>query len=466
MQLNRERKFILLASTLASFLTPFMSSATNLALPAIAQTFKLSTITLGWTVTAFLLMTAVFLVPMGKLADMIGRRRVFITGLSIFSAGSLASALAFSGWSLIAFRLIQGLGGAMIFSTSIALLTASFPPESRGQVLGINTAATYTGLSLGPVIGGFLVEQYGWRSIFYVTSGLGLVALFSVLKAYDKDRPFSAGQTARGLDQFDIRGTIIYGAGLVCFMLGFSRLPARYGFFLATAGLILLALFFLIENRTAHPVFETRLFRENRVFAFSNLAALINYSSTFAVGYLLSLYLQYIHNFSPRTAGLILISQPVFQALVSPLSGRASDRIDPRLLASSGMGLTAAALIALSFIRPETGLLWIVLVLVLLGIGFGLFSSPNTNAVMGSVGPKDYGLASATLATMRMVGQMFSLGLTMMIMSVIMGNVKITPDKFDLFMRSFRLTFNVFAALNFLGIFASLARGRRPDLTY
>jgi len=150
-------------------------------------------------------------------------------------------------------------------------------------------------------------------------------------------------------------------------MLGFSRLPTRYGFFLATAGLILLVIFFLIENRTTHPVFETRLFRENRVFAFSNLAALINYSSTFAVGYLLSLYLQYIHNFPPRTAGLILISQPVFQALVSPLSGRASDRIDPRLLASSGMGLTAAALIALSFIRPETGLLWMVLILVLLG---------------------------------------------------------------------------------------------------
>jgi len=464
MQLDRERKFILLASTLASFLTPFMSSATNLALPTIAQTFKLSTITLGWTVSAFLLMTAVFLVPMGKLADLIGRRRVFITGISIFSAGSLASALAFSGASLIAFRLVQGLGGAMIFSTSIALLTASFPPEWRGQVLGINTAATYTGLSLGPVIGGFLVEHSGWRSIFYVTSGLGLLALFSVLKAYDKDGPSPPNQTTRRPDHFDIKGTIIYGCGLVCFMLGFSRLPTRYGFFLATAGLILLVVFFLIENRTTHPVFETRLFRENRVFAFSNLAALINYSSTFAVGYLLSLYLQYIHNFSPRTAGLILISQPVCQALVSPLSGRASDRIDPRLLASSGMGLTAAALIALSFIRPETGLLWMVLILVLLGIGFGLFSSPNTNAVMGSVGPKDYGLASATLATMRMVGQMFSLGLTMMIMSVVMGNVKITPDKFDLFMRSFRLTFEVFAVLNFLGIFASLARGRRPDL--
>jgi len=186
MQLDRERKFILLASTLASFLTPFMSSATNLALPSIAADFKLSAITLGWTVSAFLLMTAVFLVPMGKLADTIGRRRIFITGIIIFSVGTLASALAFSGLSLIVFRLIQGLGGAMIFSTSIALLTSAFPPESRGQVLGINTAATYTGLSLGPVAGGFLVEHSGWRSIFLVTCGLGLLALFSVLKAYDQ----------------------------------------------------------------------------------------------------------------------------------------------------------------------------------------------------------------------------------------------------------------------------------------
>jgi len=463
MQLDRERKFILLASTLASFLTPFMSSATNLALPSIAADFKLSAITLGWTVSAFLLMTAVFLVPMGKLADTIGRRRIFITGIIIFSVGTLASALAFSGLSLIVFRLIQGLGGAMIFSTSIALLTSAFPPESRGQVLGINTAATYTGLSLGPVAGGFLVEHSGWRSIFLVTCGLGLLALFSVLKAYDQVEGVSRNPAAGQPQRFDIKGSLIYSSGLVCFMLGFSRLPAGYGLLLTILGLILLAAFFLVENRTARPVFEVRLFRENRVFAFSNLAALINYSSTFAVGYLLSLYLQYIHNFPPRTAGLILISQPVYQALVSPLSGRASDRIDPRLLASGGMGLTAAGLLALSLIRPGTGLTWIIPGLVLLGIGFGLFSSPNTNAVMGSVSPKDYGLASATLATMRMVGQMFSLGLTMMIMSVVMGNVKITPDKFESFMTSFRLTFEVFAVLNFLGIFASLARGRRPD---
>jgi len=456
---TRERKFILVASTLASFLTPFMGSSINLALPDIARSFELSAITLGWTVTAYLLTTAVFLVPVGKLADLIGRRRVFVAGINVFLFGTLLSGLSFSGVSLIIFRLIQGIGAAMIFSTGIALLTSYFPPENRGQVLGINTAATYAGLSLGPVAGGFLVQQFGWRSIFFAALLPGLVALFFVTKAYrdDDQRHGSAGPS------FDIKGSVIYGAALICFMLGFSRLPAAYGFILAVAGAMLLVLFFFFESSQARPVFETGLFRKNRVFAFSNLAALINYSSTFAVGYLLSLYLQYIHGFSARTTGLILIAQPVVQALFSPVSGRASDRIEPRLLASAGMGLTVIGLVALSFIGPSTMLLWIILGLVFLGTGFGLFSSPNTNAVMGSVESKNYGVASATLATMRMVGQMFSLGLTMMIISVVMGNVRITPDQYRLFLKSLRVAFTLFAGLNFLGIFASLARGKSKE---
>ncbi|MBC7362190.1 MAG: MFS transporter [Candidatus Aminicenantes bacterium] len=455
MQLTAEKKFILLASTLTSFLTPFMGSAVNLALPDMARTFKLSSITLGWTVTAYLLTTAVFLVPMGKLADLIGRRRIFVTGIITFLLGTLLSGLAFSGVSLIIFRLIQGIGGAMIFSTGIALLTSNFPPENRGQVLGINTAATYTGLSLGPVAGGFLVQQFGWRSIFFVALLPGLAALFFVLRAYKDDNQ----QKSRAYPGFDLKGSLIYGAALICFMLGFSRLPAANGFFLVLAGVALLVLFFFFESRQAYPVFETGLFRKNRVFAFSNLAALINYSSTFAVGYLLSLYLQYIYGFPPRTAGLILIAQPVVQAICSPITGKASDRIEPRVLASAGMGLTVMGLAALSFINPHTQLTLIVLGLVFLGTGFGLFSSPNTNAVMGSVDSKNYGVASATLATMRMVGQMFSLGLTMMIISVVMGNVRIMPENYPLFLKSLRLSFAVFAGLNFLGIFASLKRG-------
>ncbi|MGB9893533.1 MAG: MFS transporter [Candidatus Saccharicenans sp.] len=459
MEPDRTRKFILIASTLASFLTPFIGAALNLALPDIAKAFNLSSITLGWTVTSYLLTTAVFLLPMGKLADLIGRKRIFIIGLVTFLLGSLLSGLSFSGLSLIAFRLVQGLGGAMIFATSVALLTSAFPPEKRGYVLGLNTAAVYTGLSLGPVAGGFLVQQLGWRSIFWVTMVIGLLALVLVSRAFEDD----AQPRPQAREKFDWLGTALYASGLVSFMLGFSRLPAPYAICLSVTGAILLVVFFFLESQRPTPVFNTSLFRHNRAFAFSNLAALINYSSTSAVAYLLSLYLQYIHHLTPRTAGLVLIAQPVCQALVSPVSGKASDRIDPRLLASGGMELTVVGLLALVFIWPETELTWIVLALIFLGVGFGLFSSPNTNSVISSVGPGDYGIASATLATMRMVGQMLSLGVTMMMMSIIMGNVKITPKNFPLFMRSLRLTFIVFAFLNFLGIFASLARGKKQD---
>ncbi|MBC7349004.1 MAG: MFS transporter [Candidatus Aminicenantes bacterium] len=462
MKLDRQQKFILLASTLASFLTPFMGSATNLALPAVARAFELSAVTLGWTVTAYLLTTAIFLVPVGRLADTVGRRKIFVTGISVFLAGTLFSGLAFSGGSLIVFRLIQGVGGAMIFATSIALLTSHFPPGNRGRVLGINTAATYTGLSLGPVLGGLLVHYFGWRSIFFFSLVPGLLALYLVTRAY---RPVPSPQE-KSLAGFDVKGSAIYGLGLVCFMLGFSRWPAAYGFGLAGAGIALLVLFVFFEGRQPQPVLDTALFRKNRTFAFSNLAALINYSSTFAVSYLLSLYLQYIHGFSPRTAGLVLVAQPAVQALCSPAAGRASDRVEPRILASAGMGLTVVGLVALSFLNLETPLLWVVLGLVFLGTGFGLFSSPNTNAIMGSVEPKNYGVASATLATMRMVGQMFSLGLTMMIISVVMGNVRIVPGNYPLFVKSLRLTLTVFAGLNFLGIFASLARKNRDTLHF
>lgn len=459
MKINRQQKFILLASTLASFLTPFMGSATNLALPAVVRAFELSAVTLGWTVTAYLLTTAIFLVPMGRLADMIGRRKIFITGIIVFLTGTLFSGLAFSGASLIAFRLIQGIGGAMIFSTSIALLTSHFLPENRGRVLGINTAATYTGLSLGPVLGGLLVHYFGWRSVFLFSLVPGLLALYLVTRAYSH----TPGPADRSLAGFDAKGSAIYGLGLVCFMLGFARWPAAYGFGLAAAGLALLVLFLFFEGRQPEPVLDTALFRKNRTFAYSNLAALINYSSTFAVSYMLSLYLQYIHGFTPRTAGLVLVTQPAVQAIFSPAAGRASDRIEPRILASAGMGLTVIGLAALSFLNPEISMLTVVLGLVLLGIGFGLFSSPNTNAIMGAVEPKNYGVASATLATMRMVGQMFSLGLTMMIISVVMGNVRITPENYPLFVKSLRLTLTLFAGLNFGGIFASLARGKKGD---
>jgi EmrB/QacA subfamily drug resistance transporter len=440
---------------LAAFLAPFMGSAVNIALPAIGRRFGADPVTLGWVATAYLLAAAVFLVPFGRLADIHGRKKIFIIGISLYTFASLLTALAPSVPALIGFRVLQGCGAALIFGTAVAILTSVFPPGERGKALGVNTAAIYLGLSLGPVLGGWLTHQFGWRSIFLVNIPFGLVIIGLVLWKLRGEWAESAGE------RFDLKGSVLYGLALVGIMLGFSRLPQELGFILLLAGLALVCGFVCLENREASPVLNLNLFRLNRVFAFSNLAALVNYSATFAVGFFLSLYLQYLKGMTPQSAGLILIAQPIVMTLFSPLAGRASDRIEPRTVASIGMALSSAGLFLLAWLREDTFLGFVVGSLAVLGLGFALFSSPNTNAVMSSVEKKHYGVAAATLGTMRLVGQMLSMGMAIMIFSVFIGRVEISAANQAGFLRATRTGFAIFAALCFAGIFASLARGRR-----
>jgi MFS family permease len=266
---------------------------------------------------------------------------------------------------------------------------------------------------------------------------------------------------ARG-EPFDAAGSALFGLSLVSLMYGFSRLPGAAGFALILAGAVLGALFVLLETRAEHPVLNLGLFRGNRIFAFSNLAALINYSATAAAGFLLSLYLQYVKGLPPRTAGLVLVVQPVIMAAASPVTGRLSDRIEPRWLASAGMALSSAGLLALAFLRAGSALAVVLGCLVLLGLGFGLFSSPNTNAVMSSVDKRFLGVASATLGTMRLTGQMFSMGVSLLVIALFVGRVRITTARLPEFMRGLRAAFLIFAALCAAGVFASMARGRKP----
>jgi MFS family permease len=244
-------------------------------------------------------------------------------------------------------------------------------------------------------------------------------------------------------------------------MYGFTRLPSGPGAGLLAAGLAGLTLFFRWERKAEHPVLDVRLFARNRVFAFSNLAALINYSSTSAVGFLLSLYLQYIKGMKPQEAGLVLIAQPVIMTLFSPLAGKVSDRIEPRVVASVGMAISGVGLLLLTFVSGASSIGFIAGSLALLGFGFALFSSPNTNAVMGSVEKKHYGIASATLATMRLTGQMGSLGIAMMLFALFIGPRAVTPEYHPHFLRSAHAGFIIFAVLCLAGVFASLARGNR-----
>jgi EmrB/QacA subfamily drug resistance transporter len=448
------KKIVLIVATMGAFLTPFMGSAINVALPTIGKEFSMSAIAMGWVATSFLLAAAMSLVPLGRIADIYGRKRVFLCGVVVFTAASLLCGLSPSAEFLIFSRVIQGIGGAMMFGTGAAMLTSAYPPEERGAVLGINVTAVYIGLVIGPFIGGIFTQYIGWRCIFFFTVPLGLLVIFSILWKLKGD-----WAEARG-ERFDIIGSVIYGLALLSMMYGFSILPSSIGFVLIVLGAACLIAFGLWELKTKSPVLDLNLFVHNRAFAFSNLAALLNYMATFAVGFLLSLYLQYIKGFTPRDAGLILVIQPIVMALLSPLAGRLSDRVEPRILASAGMAMTTIGLVPLILLHHSTSLVQVYASLVVLGLGFALFASPNMNAVMSSVDKRSYGVASGTVGTMRLVGQMFSMGLTMLIFALLIGRVQITPEHYDAFVRSIKMVFAILCILCFCGVFASLARGK------
>lgn len=342
----------------------------------------------------------------------------------------------------------------MIFGPGVAILTSVFPEGERGKVLGINVASVYLGLSLGPFIGGLLTEHIGWRSIFLVHVPMGLIIVSSIFWKLPGEWAEAKGE------EFDFIGSILYCLTLVAIMYGFALLPREAGAAVILIGGLGFWAFIRWEIKMKSPVLDIFLFRNNKVFAFSNLAALINYSATFGVGFLLSLYLQYLQGYSPLHAGSILVAQPATQAIFSPFAGRLSDKIEPRIVASMGMGFTVAGLSLLTFLNERTALGFILPSLLLLGFGFALFSSPNANAVMSSVEKRFYGVASGTLATMRLVGQMLSMGVVTLLFAVYIGRVPITAASHPLFLGSARTAFYIFATLCLGGIFASLARGK------
>jgi len=450
-----EKRTVLLIAVLSSFLTPFMGSSVVIALPTIGRYFGMNAVQLGWVATAYLLAAGMFLVPVGRLADIYGLKRVFTIGIIVDTLVSISLSTSVSPMMMIGLRFVQGMGAAMIFGTGVAMLTSVYPVGERGKAMGITVAAVYLGLSLGPIIGGALTQYLGWRSIFLSNVPLASVVLFLIFRRLDGE-----WAEARG-ERFDFLGSVLYGVAVVLFMDGLSRLPAMLGAGLIAGGILGLAMFIAWEVRVPSPIMNVGLFRHNPVFLFSNLAALINYSATFAVGFLMSLYLQYIGKLTPQSAGMVLIAQPIVQAVFSPFAGRLSDRVQPRIVTSIGMGFTVIGLILLSFLSDTTHLGYIIVSLMILGLSFALFSSPNTNAIMSSVDKRFYGVASAALGTMRLTGQMLSMGIAMLIFSVHhLGKAQISSSSYPAFLASFKTAFLIFAILCFVGMFASLARGR------
>ena len=438
---------------LGAFITPLMLSAVNVAIPTIAQGLKMDAITASWVPLAYLLSSGVFLLPFGRLGDMYGRKKMFLSGMTTVTVASILASFAQSALLLILCRALQGMGAAMLFGTGIAILSSVYPPEKRGKVLGLSVSSVYLGLTCGPFAGGWVTQQFGWRSVFVFHIPVVLLVIILGLINLKGEWRGPEGQ------KFDIPGALIYGAAVIALMYGFSILPALSGFALILLSGIGFAVFFRYEKSLQHPLFNVNLFSGNPVLTWSCVAALIMYSSTFSVTFLMSLYLQNIREFTPQLAGLIMISQPLVMTLFSPVAGRMSDHYEPRLIASSGMGLTAIGLAMLAVAGPLTQTELIVLTLMLVGFGFSLFSSPNTNAILSSVDKKYLGAASGTVATMRVIGQMFSMGIVTLVFALMLGPVQFSPEQHGQLLASINASFIVASALCFIGVYFSLKRG-------
>ena len=448
------KRSVLTVTAFASFLTPFMGSSVNLALPSIGEEFSLNAVTLNWIVSSYMLTTSMLLLPAGRAGDIIGRRKMFMAGMVIFTLSMILLSFTPGIRWLIGARILQGIGGAMMFGTNMAIITSVFPPGERGRAMGINVTAVYAGLASGPFLGGILTRYLGWRSIFAFLVPMGIISLILIHSRMKKEWAEAKGES------FDWTGAVIYGLAMAALIFGFSKLPSLQGWVITGAGLILMPLFVLREQRAVHPLFDITLISRNRVFAFSSLAALIHYAATSAIGFFLSLYLQYIKDLGPRDAGFVLMSWPVTMALISPLAGKLSDHHNPGVLASIGMAISAVGLVMLCFLTPQTSVAFIVAVLLIMGAGFSLFSSPNSNAIMSSVEKRQLGNASGMLGTMRNVGQTFSMAIALMLLALYMGNEKINPGNYLQLMNSMKVGFIVFSILCFAGIFASLARNK------
>lgn len=391
-------------------MAPLDGSIVNVAMPTIGTDLSLSVTAAMWVSAAFLLATAVLLIPSGRLADQYGRVRFYLLGILVFTLASLVCAASMDAAWLIAGRIIQGAGGALMIATSAAIVTAVFPPKERGRALGVNVMAVYVALVTGGPLGGFVVHLAGWRWIFLINLPIGLIVLVWGWFMLPRD------ERATEAPRLDLAGAVLLGVFLVSLLVPLTFLaewglgsPRSLGL-MAVAATALVA-FIGVESRVAAPILDLELVLKNRLFAAANAAALLNYMGLFGISWLTANFLQLVQGRSPVATGWLLMAMPLLMAALSPLSGHISDRIGSRGLTSGGMALIATGMLMLGFTGEATPLWQFALYLAVVGLGMAAFSAPNTSAVMGSVQRTQLSQASAFLGTMRTAGQALSVAL-------------------------------------------------------
>jgi EmrB/QacA subfamily drug resistance transporter len=413
-----------------------------------------------WVVTVYLLVVSGLLLTFGRLGDLRGHRRVYVSGFAVFVLGSGLCGFSPSAGALVGFRALQALGAAMLASNAPAILTGNFPAIERGRALGLQATMTYLGLTVGPSLGGWLTGAFGWRSVFYINVPVGALALWLSLRFIPADRP-----AERGIP-FDFTGASLFILGLVTLLLGlnqghawgWSSVPTLASLALAA---LALAAFVSLERRRPHPMLDLRLFKEP-TFTLSTASAVVNYIGLFHITFLMPFYLIQGRGFTPQQAGLLLTAQPLVMALVAPLSGALSDRVGTRLPSTIGMVILTVGLLLFSRVAPGTPQGTVVILLAVAGLGTGVFISPNNSALMGSAPAACQGIAAAVLATARSLGMVLGIGIAGAILTTVLATDLGGNPGAGLY-EALRLSFVVAAAITAVGVLTSWGRRASPQ---
>lgn len=447
---------ILTAVVVTQCAVPFMLSAVGVCLPSIGRDLGATAIQLTLVESVFLAVNAMFLLPLGRAADILGRGGVFLAGLAIFTASSLSLAFAPDMAGFLALRAVQGFGGAMTLATGLALLYDAFPPQTRGRALGISVAGIYLGISGGPFLGGVITTHLGWRWVFYLGMLPCLVSLAICLRNLDwRLRPKPG-------ERFDWTGAVLCVVCIGLLTYGSAHTESMAGWMAMAGGAATLAAFLLVERASQSPLLDLRLFVGNRAFSLGMAAMFLIYSSAFGASFLLSLYLQYGRNMNPSEAGLLLAFQPLVQCLVSPFTGRLSDRLPVHLMAGSGALFVAAGLLLASTLDAGSGQGTVIAVLAVVGLGIGLFAAPNMAGVMSGVAPQRYGVASALTGQTRTLGMTCGMVLITLVISHFVGNRPLGAEVFAQYHTAMRLLLTLFGCTCLFGSMLAFLGAAKP----